>query len=203
VRARLKRSLASICASLCAAGCALTSPVSVPVHQALLDQVPAAPPAAAPRPATVVVLPPQASAAYDTTRVAYSPAPHQVAYFRDQEWAATPSQMLHGLLTTTLQATHAFAAVLAPPHAGPAYVLRTQLVELLQDQGSVPAVARVALHVQLAGPAALRPSWSEEVVVREPIAGPTPLAGLAAVNAATAEALRRVAAFVLDKTAPD
>jgi cholesterol transport system auxiliary component len=195
------RELAALIATLWLAGCALLAPPQAPARRAMLEKVPADLPSAAPRPATVVVLPPQTLPVYDTTRMAYSSRPHEVAYFRDHEWAATPSQMVQPLLLRTLQSTRAFAAVLAPPDAGRAhYVLRTQIVELLQDFSADPPVVRVALQLQLSGGAAARRTSSAEVVVREPIGERTPQAGVAAANEAIAKALLQVARFVLEQT---
>src|SRR5262249_61191536 len=122
---------------------------------------------------------------------------HQLAYFRDHQWAATLSEMLQPLLLRTLEATGYFSAVVTPPYAGCySYVLRTQLVELVQDFASEPGVLRLALRARLSDGAELAVA-SSEIALREPIAQPTAEAGVAAANAATAKALRALAQFVL------
>jgi len=50
------------------------------------------------RAATLLVLLPEISPAYDTARMAYSVKLYQLAYFRDNEWAETPAQMIQPLL---------------------------------------------------------------------------------------------------------
>ena len=41
---------------------------------------------------SLLVLPPETSPAYDTTRMAYTARPYQLAYFRDHEWAERPGK---------------------------------------------------------------------------------------------------------------
>src|SRR5205085_7831720 len=84
------------------AACALSPVADPPVTQSLIEQLPAEVPR---RPAsawTLLVLPPQARPAVDTTQMAYALHAHQLAYYARNQWAETPPQMLQPLLVRSL-----------------------------------------------------------------------------------------------------
>jgi cholesterol transport system auxiliary component len=147
---------------------------------------------------TLLILKPQTQRAYDTTQMVYRLRAQEIAYYRDHEWAATPSEMMQPLIESTLLRTNRFAAVLSSPNVGRAtYVLQTQVRELVQDFSPPAAAVRLSLLLQLTHNASGRVA-SKEVVVSEPMSQRSPDAGIAAANRATASALREVAQFVLD-----
>jgi cholesterol transport system auxiliary component len=187
-----------LCAAALLAACAL--PAREPtVTTSLIDQLPAELPHAARAPLTLLVLPPQAPPAYDTTRMAYSLRPHHIAYYSRNEWAGTPPQMLQPLLVRTLESTGRFRAVLVPPHPGAfTHSLQVDVQELLQDFESAPPVLRLVLHAQIAD-AAQRVVASREFAVQRPLAEGSPAGGVRAANEAMAQALREVASFALDE----
>ena len=196
-RAR-RAAIATALAAASLAGCALLGPAPRERSSAVLDEVPAGLPRHEMLALTLLVVPPQAQPGFDTTAMAYSRHAHELAYFRDHQWAATPSQMLQPLVVRTLEATGFFSAVVTPPYAGCySYALRTQLVELVQDFASEPGVVRLALRARLSDGAELAVVASE-IALREPIAQPSAEAGVAAANAATVKALRALAQFVLE-----
>ena len=167
----------------------------------LLTEVPPEPPrseASVPASATLLIVAPRTQRAYDTTQMAYTMRDHEIAYYRDHEWAATPSEMMQPLLITTLERTQRFAAVLAVPYGGRStYVLQTQIGELVQDFTQPTVAVRITMHLQLTHTVS-RHVVSKEIVVTEPMAQRSPQAGIAAANRATVKALREVAQFVLD-----
>ena len=141
---------------------------------------------------------PRTQRAYDTTQMAYTMHHHEIAYYRDHEWAATPSEMVQPLLITTLERTQRFAAVLALPYGGRStYVLQTQIGELVQDFTQPTVAVRITMHLQLTYSVSRR-VVSKEIVVTEPMSQRSPQAGITAANRATVKALREVAQFVLD-----
>ena len=147
---------------------------------------------------TLLIVTPRTQRAYDTTQMAYTVRDHEIAYYRDHEWAATPSEMMQPLLITTLERTHRFAAVLAVPYGGRStYVLQTQIGELVQDFTQPTVAVRIAMHLQLTNTVSRR-VVSKEIVVTEPMSQRSPQAGIAAANRATGKVLREVAQFVLD-----
>jgi cholesterol transport system auxiliary component len=195
VRARWPHALAACCLLL--AGCAI-EPAEPARTNALLDQLPAQVPRHARSDRILIVFPAQARTALDTQQMAYTQAPHQLAYFARHQWAETPPQMLGPLLVRTMEATGAFRAVVAPPHATAAAIgLRTEILDLVQDFSVRPPVLRLALRARVEDEATGRVLGTSEIAVARPMDAATPVAGVQAANAAMAQALRELAAFVL------
>jgi cholesterol transport system auxiliary component len=184
-----------------ATGCALLSPPDAARTTAVLSKMPAEVPRRDARPVTLLVFSPDTSPLYDTTQIAYTLRPYEVAYFSRHQWGETPSQMLQPLLVRTLEATGYFSAVLTPPYAGRySYALRTEILQLTQDFTSDPAAVQLSLRLRLTDDATGRLVATKEISVREPMQQKTPQAGIAAANEATAKALQQAAQFVLEKT---
>ena len=182
------------------AGCALGPPAEPPVTRSLLDQVPAGLPRRAASAATLLVFPPEARPALDTTQMAYTLEAHRIAYFAHNEWGETPPQMLQPLLVRTLEATGAFAAVVTTPFDGTATLgLRCTFTELVQDFAQDPPVLRLGLRASLSDEPAGRVLGTREIRIDAPMAQKNPAAGVQAANDALARALRELAAFVLER----
>jgi len=147
---------------------------------------------------TLLILPPETSAAYDTTRMAYSARHYEIGYFRDNEWAETPAQMIESLLDRTLRETGYFKAVLTSQVVErPTIRLQTEILELLQDYTVNPPVLRLAIQVRLFDPAG-RMIADRDIRHDEALAEPTPYSGVVTANDAAAMALGDVAQFVLE-----
>jgi cholesterol transport system auxiliary component len=193
---RMHVAIGVACAAL-AAGCTLL-PAAPPPAIAMLDKLPDDIPRASCRAPLVRVERPEARPAYDTTRMAYTQQPHQIAYFSRNEWAERPAQMLHPLLVRALEATGCIR-VLVPPDAGPAaYVLRTEVLELTQDFSQEPPQARLALRVRWLDAVSGNLIATREVVQRETMRQKNPAVGVQAANEATAKAMREILRFVLE-----
>jgi cholesterol transport system auxiliary component len=178
-------------------GCSLLLPPKSEPVTAILNKLPDRVPTRAARRDTLLVRLPETSAAYDTPRMAYSVRAYQLAYFRDNQWAGTPAQMIQPLLVRTMQQTGFFRAVLSPPASEPAsYALRIEILELIQDHTAAPPVLRVKLRLQLFD-ASGRPIAGQEIVEQETMADAVPYAGVVAANDAVAKALRDAAQFVM------
>ncbi|HEV8315210.1 MAG TPA: ABC-type transport auxiliary lipoprotein family protein [Burkholderiaceae bacterium] len=183
------------------AGCALLTPVKIDTRKEMLTSLPLDLPQRANCARALLVFPPQARPIYDTTQMAYAIQGQQVAYFSQHEWGETPSQMLLPLLVSALRRTHCFNAVVTPPYPyAYSYALRTDIVALLQDFTTQPATLQLSLRVQLSDDVNRRVIASKELTLREPMPLRTPEDGVAAANAATAEALRQVVMFVFAAT---
>lgn len=179
-------------------GCGLLSPPKPEPVRALLTKVPGEIPREHQHGATLLVLSPETSPTYDTTRMAYSERRYEIGYFRDNEWTDTPGQMLEGLLVRTLRDIGFFKTVLTSSVAArPTYQLRTTIVELLQDHTSNPPILRLALRVQLLDSAG-QPIADRDIRHEEVLQEATPYSGVVAANDATALALHDVAQFVLE-----
>lgn len=181
--------------------CALLSPAKIERQKDVLSRMPLELPQKKTHAATLLVFPPETQPIYDTTQMAYSIRPYQVAYFSEHEWGETPSQMLQPLLVRTLQNTHYFIAVLTPPYPGRySYALRTEILEFTQDFTAEPATLLLSLRFRLSDGAENRVIAIKEILLREPVQQKTPNAGVEAANDATAKALQEVASFVLKNT---
>jgi cholesterol transport system auxiliary component len=181
------------------AACALLSPAQPEITTARLEKMPAEIPRRDARPITLLVFPPEAKRTVDTTQMAYTVRPYELAYFSQHQWGGTPSQMLHPLLVRTLEGTGYFRAVLTPPQTGRyTYALRTEILELTQDFTSEPAGLRLSLRLRLSDDAANRVVATRDISLRVPMEQKTPSAGVMAANDATAKALQEAARFVLD-----
>jgi len=193
------RATLAVLAITTAAGCALLSPpADNDVVTAMLDKMPSELPRAAPGTASVLVLTPETRPVYDTTQMAYTVRPHEVAYFSRHRWGETPSHMLQTLLVKTLETTGHFAVVLAPPYAGRySYALRTEILELTQDFTAEPAALRISLRLQLSHGASGGTIATREISISEPMRHRTPSAGVIAANDASARALQEAAGFVV------
>jgi cholesterol transport system auxiliary component len=187
--------IAAICAAV--TGCSLLSPSKIKVEKAMLDQIPLDLPHRESRSDTVLVFPPQTAPVYDTKQMAYRTRAHEVAYFSEREWGETPAQMLHPLLVKALDNTRAFGAVLVPPYTGRyGRALRTEILELIQDFTSQPAILVLTLKFQLTDYEMKQVIATKEVSVREPMQERSSYGGVVAANEATADALRQMAEFV-------
>jgi len=179
-------------------GCSLLLPPRPEPIKAILSEVPNEVPRERRHTASLLVLLPDIRPAYDTTRMAYSMKLYQLAYFRDNEWAETPAQMILPLLVQTLQRTGFFGAILTPPESGRTdYTLRTNILDLVQDYTVSPPVLRFAFRLQLLG-ASGRLIAGREIAVQETMREATPYAGVLAANDVLAKALRMAAGFVLN-----
>lgn len=180
------------------AGCGLVAPPRPEPVRALLNKAPDALPGERQHNVTLLVLPPESSAAYDTTRMAYSVRPYEIGYFRDNEWAETPAQMLEELLARTLRETGSFKAVLvSQPAERSSYQLQTTILELLQDHTVRPPVLRLSLRVQLLGPGGSLLA-QRDIRRTRALERATPYAGVVAANDAMASALSDIAQFVAE-----
>lgn len=192
------RPLRGVLAAALLAGCALLSPPQREPTKDVLSKLPDAILRERGHAGSLMVLRPEASPAYDTTRMAYTERPYQLGYFRDHEWAEPPAQMIQRLLTETLERTGLFRSVLTPPDLARAgYTLRSELLELVQDYTRSPPVARLALRVELLGPSG-QSAAGRDIVLEERMRAATPYAGVVAANDALARALQDLAQFVLE-----
>jgi cholesterol transport system auxiliary component len=181
-------------------GCALFSPVKIDTKKNVLNNTPLDLPSETTHPATLLVLVPETMPAYATTQMAYSTQAYQIAYFSQNEWAETPSQMIQPLIVKTLRNTHYFSEVLSPPYFGRhTFALHVEILELKQDFTSEPATLQLAMRIYLSREATNQIIAAKELSVREPMSERNPYAGVVAANEAMPKLLRELAKFVVEK----
>ncbi len=145
---------------------------------------------------TLMVMQPEAIQIYNTTRMAYSTQPYQVAYFSKSSWAVTPAQMLQSLLAQTLQNTHYFYAVSSASSIGYYdYVLNMQLLQFEQRFFAHSSDVIITLRVQLIKSASNQVVAAKQFTVIEAAPENTPYGGVVAANRATANILAQIARF--------
>ena len=200
-RARVGAALAGAAVLLSVSGCALLAPGPAEPGKAMLNKMPAEVPQRVAGALVLLVLPPRTTPPYDTTQMAYTVKPYEVAYFSQHEWAATPTDMLQPLIVRTLEHTRSFRAVVVPAYTGPySYALRTEVQELIADFSAAPAALHFTLRLQLTEGAAGRVVAVRDISIREPLQDQTPSTRIVAANEAVAKALRELATFVLERT---
>jgi cholesterol transport system auxiliary component len=197
---RLIKNMVILVSTLALSACSLFTPVKIDQNTFVLNQAPHYVHNKSPRGATLLVATPDTRPVYNTTQMAYSIKPYQVAYFSENHWAETPSQMLQPLLVETMQNTHYFHTVVTPPYIGHYdYMLNTQILELVQDYTCRPAVVRLWIRVQLINATTNRVIATKDFIVCEPILRKTPYGGVIAANQAMETILSRIAVFCLEK----
>lgn len=189
-----------IIAMLSLTGC--LGPVKTqPISKYVLNSVPHASQAKARSRGTILVLPPDVQPVINTTQMAYTIKPYQVAYFSQNQWAETPGQMLTPLMVQTLQQTRGFRAVVTPPFAGQAnYVLSTQVLQLQQNYIAQTNRLEMVVRAQLARLSTNRVVATHDIVIKQPIHTRSPYAGVLAANLATERMLAELARFTLKHT---
>ena len=194
-----RAALIALCVAILS-GCALLSPVKIDTKTNVLSNIPLDLPSEAIHSATLLVLVPETAPIYATTQMAYTTRAYQIAYFGQNEWAETPSQMIQPLIVTTLRNTHYFSDVLSPPQFDHhTFALRTEILELKQDFTSEPAMLQLTMRFYLSREATNQVISSKEVSVREPMRERNPYAGVAAANEAIEKVLRELARFIIEQ----
>ena len=194
-----RAALIALCVAVLS-GCALFSPVKIDTKTNVLSNIPLDLPSETIHSATLLVLVPETEPIYATTQMAYTTRAYQIAYFGQNEWAETPSQMIQPLIVTTLQNTHYFSDILSPPDFGRhTFALRTEILELKQDFTSEPAMLQLTMRFQLSREITNQIISTKELSVREPMRERNPYAGVAAANEAIEKVLRELARFIIEQ----
>jgi len=180
-------------------GCAALKPADTDMQKHVLSAVPSDLPTERKHAATLLVLAPETAPAYATPRIAYTISKDQIAYFSQNEWAETPSQMMLSLIVETFLKTNYFSAVLTPPYFGRwSFLLRTEIIELVQDFTADPAMLRLRVRFDLRRGTSSQLIATKEFSTQEPLSERNPHAGVAAANAAVERLLRELSRFVIE-----
>lgn len=209
---RVLRNAASLLCALAVGvglgGCSVLRP-STPVQShfyALQSQpTPLAPPpalAAGRKLPTLIVNPPYAAPGFDSARIIFVRADHQLEYFAHSEWVEPPARMLGPLLVAALENTNTFGAVvLMPASAAGELRLNTELVRLQQNFQTQPSRVQVAVRVHLMDDRTRKVLQWREFKAEVAAASETPQGGVVAANAAIQKVLADVALFLSTRTA--
>lgn len=149
--------------------------------------------------AILLVTQPETAAVYNTVSMAYTVKPYQVSFYSQNQWAATPSQMMLPLLAQSLEKTGAFQAVVVAPYIGKTdYTINTQIIKMQQNYIQPKAgyfelvVQADIVRVKTGNSIATR-----QFTIKEPIGQASPYNGVVAGNAAMAKILMQISHFAM------
>lgn len=147
----------------------------------------------------LMVSPIAADPIYNTTQMAYTTKPYEIAYFAKNRWAETPPQMLQSLIIQTLQNTHHFYAVSSSPLGTYNYILNAQLIELKQVFYPNTSEIHLKMNVQLINATTNQLIASRQFAVVQATMVRTPYGGVMAANKAAGIMMDEIARFCLQK----
>ena len=145
---------------------------------------------------TLIINIPKAAAGFDTQRMMYTRARHQLEYFARNEWIDTPAQMLQPLMISAIEKTGAFNAVLAKQSVVASDLrLESEVIKLVQNFNTKPS------HVQFTLRATMIDSVTNKVIAlrefdeRVDAKSDNPIGGVLAANVAVNLALSKLSVF--------
>lgn len=194
----------AVLALLAGCGSLLPKPVPQPAFYALEGRVttgaalpgPASMSAAPATAPTLVVNPPHAAPGFDSQRIIYVRAPHQLEYFAHHEWVDTPARMIAPLIVGELERAGAFHAVVLTPTAATGDLrLDTEIVRLQQTFGGGPSQVRLTLRAYLTDNTSRKVIGSREFDETVAATSEDPVGGVVAANRAVQAVLERLARF--------
>lgn len=180
-------------------GCSLFSPVEYESPKKYtLSELPEILPSTKTYPLTLHVFLPETQPIYNTTKMAYTIQPHQIAFFGYNEWAETPSEIFYPLIIKTFQNTHYFQAVVGQPYNGHYdYGVSTQILDLRQDLTLPCPSLSITIRVQVSDGRTKKILATNEFTILEPLLRITPYDGVIAANHAVAKILDMLTNFTL------
>jgi cholesterol transport system auxiliary component len=99
---------------------------------------------------SLFVSPPEALRGYDGIKMNYSTQPYEVKAFVHHAWLGSPTQMIHPLLTQSLQCSNYFKAVSSGIYSDKTdYRLDSQLLMLQQNFTSSPSQVELVMKLVL------------------------------------------------------
>ncbi|OYY95764.1 MAG: hypothetical protein B7Y41_00255 [Hydrogenophilales bacterium 28-61-23] len=185
---------------LALAGCgALRPPAASQPAFYSLDSVRIEPRAAATLPQTaptLIVNPPHAASGFDSQRIIYARAAHQLEYFAHSEWVDTPARMLAPLIVSAVEHGGAFRAVVLTPSAAAGDLrLDSEIVRLQHDFISPPSRVRFTLRAYLVDNNTRRVLATREFDTSVAASSEDTYGGVVAANQAVQTVLKQLADF--------
>jgi len=193
-------------ALLACGGCGVVNSVVKPAgapFPALYSLVHVAQPAVTGAPArpliespTLIVSPPQATAGFDSARIAYVREPYKLEYFAQNRWIDPPAHMLAPLIVAAIAPGNTFHAVVtSPSSASGDFRLDTEIIRLQHEFTAQPSRVRFTLRASLIDDktrAVLAAREFEAVATAETA---DPRGGVVAANGAVQTVLAELSAF--------
>lgn len=183
-------------------GCNPLSPVKESLQKTYtLTAVPNIQPQTANSQKTLLVSMPRATAAYITSKMAYTEKPYQSSYFTENRWIDSPARLLFPLVIESLQNTRYYHAVVASPFVGQAdWRLDITLLELQQNFMTHPSEMVVSLRARLVNTTSQKVIATQVLTAKEPASEATPYGGVVAANKAVEKILVELAQLCVEHT---
>ena len=145
---------------------------------------------------TLIITMPKAAPGFDTRRMMYTRAPHQLEYFARNEWIDTPAQMLRPLMISAIEITGAFNAVLTKQSVVASDLrLEFEVIKLVQDFSTKPSQVQFTLKVSFIDSATQQVIATQEFNERVNANSDNPNGGVLAANVAINLALDKLSVF--------
>jgi cholesterol transport system auxiliary component len=148
---------------------------------------------------TLIVSPPHAAAGFNSQRIIYIRAAHQLEYYAHSEWIDPPAHMIAPLIVAALETGGTFrAVVLTPSQASGDLRLDTEIVRLQHEVASQPSRVRLTLRAYLVdNPTRQVVAWHEfdESIA---VASEDPYGAVVAANQAVQTVMGKLADFCVD-----
>lgn len=145
---------------------------------------------------TLIITPPKAAAGFDTRRMMYTRALHQLEYFARNEWIDTPAQMLRPLMISAIETTGAFHAVLTKQSVVASDLrLESEVIKLVQDFSTKPSQVQFTLRASFIDSKTQQVIATQEFNERVNANSDNPIGGVLAANTAINLALDKLSLF--------
>lgn len=196
---RQLKGIAILAMAATVSGCSFMSPVQTPPDMGYVINQRSAPLKKSHRTHSVMmVLKPETSPAYNTTRIAFTDHPYQISYYSYSHWVEAPADMLLPLMVDALQQPHHYRAIVMPPFVGQyRYALRTLIKELRIDYTKPIATLNLSLQSQLLSGVTGNVIAAKEFNVAIPLQQRSPYGAVVAANRAAAIAIHKLAVWCI------
>lgn len=145
---------------------------------------------------TLIVNTPKAAPGFDTQRMMYTRAPHQLEYFARSEWIDTPAHMLQPLIISAIEKTGAFNAVLAKQSVVASDIrLDSEVIKLVQIFTTKPSYVQFTLRISFINMKTQQVIATQEFNERVNANSDNPIGGVLAANLAINQALDKLSVF--------
>jgi cholesterol transport system auxiliary component len=145
---------------------------------------------------TIVVSVPRAAAGFDNQHIVYLRQAHKLEYFQQSEWIETPAAMLAPLVSSALERSARFSAVVQSPTSAMAQLrLDLEIVRLQQEFFSVPSQVRFTLRAHLIDTASRQVIAWHEFDTSVTSTSDAPYGGVLAANIAVRIVMEELARF--------
>jgi cholesterol transport system auxiliary component len=145
---------------------------------------------------TLIVNPTHSASGFNSQRIVYVRAAHQLEYYAHSEWVDTPARMLAPLIVSALENSGAFSAVVSTPSAADGDLrLDSEIIRLQHEVGSPPNRVRFTLRVYMVDNSTRQVlAWQE---FDESVAATSedPYGGVVAANRVVQTVLEKMAIF--------